>query len=289
MLRRRSVQQPCQKEFGALVSIHKPDLISPSSSDSDEDTVELRYDVPPELPCHVPTPETINQVRGLGGFLKRDFSQDSHDTTLSSKERRRQKLLKKAPTTASDDSVYACGKLQILITSPVSTKWGPDIWNSLKTNNGKKSRKGLFSSSKRETIDSAVDGDDTASTPRQRRRKQTKGNHKIPKSPSSPVGKSSGAETGYPQTPPKINSKLVLSETTVETVFVAPTVSSNKKNKTSSYTNNNNKILLASPLQRKWMQENALNLNSSCQEDCDDEVRVSSRRSRFLRMTAPTI
>jgi len=288
MLRRRSMQEPCQKEFGALVSIHKPDLISPSSSDSDEDTVELRYDLAPELPCHVPTPETINQVRGLGSFLKRDFSHDSHDTTtLSSKERRRKKLLKKAPNTASDDSVYACGKMQILITSPVSTKWGPDIWNSLKTNNGKKSRKGLFSSSKRETIDSAVDGDSTVSTPRQGRRKQMKGGNKIPKSPSSPVGKSSGAETGYPQTPPKINSKLVLSETTVETVFVAPTVVSNKKNKTSSYTNN--KILLASPMQRKWMQGNALNLNSSCREDCGDEGRVSSQRSRFLRMTVPTI
>lgn len=272
MLGRRSVQEPCQKEFGELFAIHKP-LISPDVSESEDDPVELQYDLPPELPCHVPTPQTINQEGGLGAFLKRELSSDSLDTTPSSRERRRQKLLQTAPTTATDESVYACGKLQILITTPVSTKWGPDIWNSLKT-----SRKGFFSSKR------AADGEGSVSTPKQGRRKKTRGN-KRPQSPVSPIGKSN--DENCPPTSPKTNAKLVLSEETVETMLVAPTVSSNNKSRTSSFTSN--KRRRASLLQRKWMQENALNLHSSCQEDCDDEDRVLSRRSRFMRAKTPTL
>ena len=109
-----------------------------------------------------------------------------------------------------------------------------------------------------------------------------------PSSPSHSVGKSNSSEnqstsSTYNSGTPTQNetiAKVILSEETVETVERTTPNKTLARNK-SSHNGVNNKPPSTSLLQRQWMQENALNLHSSYQQESRGED-LFSRRSPFL-------
>jgi hypothetical protein len=253
MLKRRESQSP-QKEFGEVLTINK--------SESDDDPLDLQFDLRPELPSHVPTPRTINQ--GLTG-IKTMFDADDDATTKRVKRNSNKRLSTKVlstPVTPESSSDGTTRKLKILIASPSSSKWGPDVWKS-------KMRDPL-SLPPLPPLPSNVT--------------------KRPPSPSSaPLHKSKSAKklntssTKNTSTPTqnKTNVKVILSEESIETVDKSLHSTKGAKNKSfNSYLNN--KGFMASPLQRRWMQENELNLYSSCQDLSATKDGVSGRRFRFM-------
>lgn len=244
MVKQMNIQH-LQKQFGEVLTIHKPDLSSSSDSDGGDDSLDMRFHLRPELPSHVPTPETINH-----GLFRTMFAANDDGAEKRTKRRKaeRQQPITDAPTPASSHAYPQTSRnLKILIDSPSSSKWGPDVWNY-----------------KRRILVA-----------------------ERPPSPSHSVGKSNSSKkqstsSTYNSATPTQNqtSKVILSEEMVETVErTAPTkmVARTK----SSHNGANNKTPSASLLQRQWMQEIALNLHSSCQQESRGED-PSSRRSSFL-------
>jgi len=132
--RRQQQEQPRQKEFGELFTIHKPDLtndsdLSENSDDhhQDEDPFHIRFDMTPEFPSHVPTPETIDEVENeQRPWIPRIFSgEDDKEDDI--------------PTARSPITPTASRKTLSPAYSPRATRWGsdvwnPEVWNLLRTN-----------------------------------------------------------------------------------------------------------------------------------------------------------
>ena len=295
MIKKRQIESS-QKEFGELFAIHIPDL-KPPDEDSlrhDEDSADFRFDLRPEFPSHVPTPDTINL--GINYQIQTIFAGDD---IKPKKRAKRQKNLEEpanpakaevTPTISSPRST-----MKILIASPSSTKWGSDVWNSFKVNGSVDSspsvRKNPFSDSISANSDESSSGGnaDHISLTSDEAPKEGMGSTRrgplrlnmtvVPTaSPTKPVDKSLSEKhvTVSPThhtralTPSKAKEKWILSEGTLERVDPIVTVANQK----TSYSS-------PSSLQRKWMMENALNLHNVCQRDDGDE-RESPRRPFFL-------
>jgi hypothetical protein len=248
--------QPLQKQFGEMITIQKPDLSSSSDSDGDDDSLlDMRFHLRPELPSHVPTPETINH-----GLFRTMFATDDDDEGAKQRSNRRkadrQQPITDAPTPATlHASSLTPRNLDILIASPSGSKWGSDVWNY---------KRRVFMT-------------ECCSCPSLVAEQSS--------SPSHSVGNSIGSKNKsisltYNSTTcaqNKTRAKLILSEETVERTTPTKMVARPK----SSHNVVNNKPPSASLLQRQWMQENALNLHSSCQQESRGED-LSSRRSPFM-------
>ena len=92
-----------------------------------------------------------------------------------------------------------------------------------------------------------------------------------PPSPSDVVGELNNAKEQFNSS--KTSPKVIMSEKVVETV--------ERNNR-----NQNQKRYSASPLQLQWIEENALNLHSSCQ-NLSQHGDPSARRSRFMFRPRP--
>jgi hypothetical protein len=134
------------KQFGEKIVVSKPDL-----SRSKSIMLEINLDPHPELPSHVPTPDTIddideswtNKVEGvidnaLGG-IHHHFSNIFADNNQGKNNNN----IKYAPSfDTPPQSPVSSGRKSIeskmLLTPPLSastktTKWGPEIWNAKKS------------------------------------------------------------------------------------------------------------------------------------------------------------
>mmetsp|Transcript_20347 Transcript_20347/g.41899 ORF Transcript_20347/g.41899 Transcript_20347/m.41899 type:complete len:241 (+) Transcript_20347:112-834(+) len=233
MMRQTDVQ-PLQRKYGEQLTIRKPDLNASFNSSDEDNPFDIRFDLMPELPSHVPTPETIDE--GLEGFqrqLQTIFTADEGITTPT----RKRTGLSQIPKTPHH-SPHSPGAAKIVNASPNGSKWGPEIW---------KSKMGpSFSHSSHVT--------------------------KRPVSPSDPVSELRSARKQLDSSP--TSSKLILSEEIVETV---------KRNNSPASQKTRSEL---PQLQRRWMEENALNLHVSCNNLCLDE-NPSSRR-RFFRPRTQT-
>jgi len=137
--------QPPLKRFGPQVPIHRPELSSSSEFgrnsilEGDDDPMDIQFDLRPKLPSHVPTPETIDRMDEpllyhLQTLLFAGDADNSNEGTNSeTKERRNIKNIPPAPVTPNESPVTSSGR-KLLRRTP-STKWGPDVWKSLKSSN----------------------------------------------------------------------------------------------------------------------------------------------------------
>ncbi len=215
-----------ERNYGEQLTIHKPDL-NASFDGNEENPFEIRFDLIPELPSHVPTPETIDE--GLEGFQRQLQTIFTADEGITSPTRKRTGLSSKSLT--PHHSPQSPRAIKILIASPKSSKWGPEVWKSKIRPN--------FSRPSHVT--------------------------KRPLSPSDHIGELESASDQLES--PTTGSKLILSEEVVETV--------KRNNRPSSQQKRS-----ALPLQRQWMEENALNLHFSC-NNLDQEENYPARRHFF--------
>jgi len=232
-----SNQQPCQKKFGELLKIQKPD--------EHECDLDLSFELLPELPSHVPTPKTINQ--GLGPIhhqLRTLFAaDDGAPKKRRTKRRKQQSQGAQSTTQAAPQSPHATKGYTMLVASPHSSKWGRDVWES-----------------KRNFLRPPL----------------------MNKRPSSPSDSSQSTHitaledseelvnTGDDSAPIVELAKIKRKEIGNDAMTLTPNTNYHINRRTSS----------PSPLQRKWMQENALNLHASCQ---DLSVESNSRRPFLFR------
>eukprot|EP00535_Pseudo-nitzschia_heimii_P004087 CAMPEP_0197182958 /NCGR_PEP_ID=MMETSP1423-20130617/7137_1 /TAXON_ID=476441 /ORGANISM="Pseudo-nitzschia heimii, Strain UNC1101" /LENGTH=237 /DNA_ID=CAMNT_0042633467 /DNA_START=23 /DNA_END=733 /DNA_ORIENTATION=+ len=161
---KRHIESP-QKEFGELFTIHMPDLQSPNNNSlrQDEDSASLQFGLLPELPSHIPTPQTINL--GINYRLQTIFTGD--DTKPKKRTKREKTLEKSANSTEVEGKPtisLPTSNMNISIASPSSTKWGSDIWNSINVNGPVDSslsgRKSPFSDSNSTKSNESSNGDD---------------------------------------------------------------------------------------------------------------------------------
>merc|ERR1711933_97519 len=187
-----------------------PDLNSPDEQASDQSdySPDVRFDLRPEFPSHVPTPETINL--GINHHIKTMFDGDDEKPRKRTRRQRNRKKNAKSMkliVPPNPTIIASTSKMKILVASPFSTKWGSDVWNSIKINGQIDSSESVRtnSSSRSNSDDSSnSDSNDETSlasdkTPRQRqsntrngslRRNRAKGSATPPRS----VGKSLNAE-----------------------------------------------------------------------------------------------
>ena len=224
--RRQQQEQPRQKEFGELFTIHKPDLTTDSDSSEnsddhhqDEDPFHIRFDMTPEFPSHVPTPETIDKVENeQRPWIPRIFSgEDDNEDDIT--------------TARSPMTPTASRKTLSPAYSPRATRWGsdvwnPEVWNLLRTN--------TFESTS--STDSSLDND---------------------------------AGSFVSIRPEIVN----LRDTMVRNKLRLMKRRTNQSPPSPIHTDPNDDndddtewSRCASPLQKKWMKQNALNLYSSCQQ-----------------------
>lgn len=303
MINSRQIESS-QKQFGELFAVHVPDLNLPEekSLDNDDYCSDIRFDLRPEFPSHVPTPETINL--GINYHIKTMFAGDDEKPKKRTRRRKNRKenakplkvVVPPAPTLSTPTP-----KMKILVASPFSTKWGSDVWNSIKINgpatSSRSARKNLSCSSKYTYSDESSYSDKTDDTslasdltPQQDQTSRRKGSlrrnrAKGPTTPPRPVGKSLSAgkksisiSPTYDKSPlaeSKAREKWIVSGETLERT--EPLTNKKTGNATSTRTS----CATPSSLQRKWMLENALNLHAVCQND-ESEEHHSPRRSSFL-------
>ncbi len=240
MVRHRKTQ-PLEKTFGEQLTIKKPDLTSKIDIGVEGDQFDQRYVLMPELPSHIPTPATIDQgLEGIQRQFETMFTEDDGVTTPTKKRNRRKK-------NAKEDIEQQHAPLHAPGTpdhSPYSTK---ALKILIASPYGSKWGPEVWKSKMQRSF-SRPDQANTA-----------------PPSPSSSAGESVNTRD---QVESPINSpKLIMSEDAVETVE-------------REYSPLNRKKHAASPLQLRWIEQNALNLHSSCE---NLHEQTSRRRSRFFR------
>jgi len=301
MINKRQIESS-QKQFGELFTVQVPESNLPDekSFDSDDYSSDIRFDLRPEFPSHVPTPETINL--GINYHIKTMFDGDDGQPKKSTRrQRNRKKNAKsmKALGLPTQTISTPTPKMKILIASTFSTKWGSDVWNSIKINgvSSQSSTTRLSSSSNFINSDGSIHSDRTDDTslasdktPQQEQPNRRKGplrrnRAKGPTTSPRPVGKSLSADTKsisncptydkLPLAPSKAREKWIVSGERLERM--EPLANKKTNNATSTRTS----CASSSSLQRKWMLENALNLHAMCQRN-DNEEHTSSRRSSFL-------
>jgi len=228
---RQSQIEVLERSYGEQLTIHKPDF-NASFDSNEENPFEIRFDLIPELPSHVPTPETIDE--GLEGFQRQLQTIFTADEGIIAPTRKRTGLSSKG--LSPHHTPESTSATKIVIASPKSSKWGPEVWKS--------KMRPSFSRPSHAT--------------------------KRPLSPSDHLGELQSARDQL-ESPPA-SSKLILSEEVVETV------------KRTNNSPSSQRMRSALPLQRQWMEENALNLHFSC-NNLDQDENISSRR-RFFRPRA---
>jgi len=297
------MQSP-QKKFGEQLAIQKHSIL-----DGDDHSLDLRFDLRPDFPSHVPTPETIDRVdeptSKLGRIqhrLQNKFAADDDEAMNRIRTQRgkdKSPPIKSTPSTVvPSGSPLASGKLKVLITSPVGTKWGSDVWNTIKMNShinespetsSPKSRRSSESRSSVSSLDETRLALLLEVVDRKHRKQHIQAailrdvidrkqqTNKRPSSPSSNVGSSNRAKkqstcSTYDGRPSTQN------EVTVERIVCSKTAAVTKTKSNNANANTSNKTPSVSRLQQKWMEENALNLHFSCREE------APQRRSSFLRL-----
>ncbi len=251
---RPSKIQPLEKEFGELLTIKTPDFTPKKKVKigvKGRSLFDQRYELSPELPSHIPTPATIDQgLEGIQRQFETMLTEDDGVTTSSTPRRKSYKFKKNAQELIKQQHAPLHSP-RSPDPSPYSTKAARVIISSPY---GSKWGPEVWKSKMRLPFSDTVD----AKT--------------APPSPSSSSDES--ANTRDQVESPGGSPKLIVSEDTVETVERGNRQLNRKK-------------YAASPLQLQWIEQNALNLHSSCEDSCRDD-QTSSRRSRFFRSRTRT-
>lgn len=148
-----------QKEFGELVpATKKPDLSLLSASEVRRKLVlelEVNLDPRPELPSHVPTPETIddidndepwtnkvegvldNALDGIHHHFSNVFDHTPENDDQTKNKMHNLNVIKYAPSFETPPQSPVSSKKtksKLLLTPPMTkTKWGPEVWNAKKS------------------------------------------------------------------------------------------------------------------------------------------------------------
>lgn len=253
---RNSKIQPLEKEFGEQLSIKTPDFTPKKTVTIGArgrslfegcSLFDQKYELSPELPSHIPTPATIDQ--GLEGIQRQFENMWTEDDGVTTTPRRRRKSkLKKNAQELIDQQHVPLHSPGTPDPSPYSTKAARVIVTS---QYGSKWGPEVWKSKLRLPFADA------------------------PTAPPSPSDSSDeSVNTRDSVESPGGSPKLIVSEDTVGIVERETRPLRKKK-------------YAASPLQLQWIEQNALNLHSSCDDSGRDD-QPSSRRSRFFRSRAKT-